>query len=120
LKQMDYKFTKKERLRSKKEFAKVFNDGRVFKGRYIVSYVLPNGYDYSRLGLVVSRKKGNAVRRNRIKRLLRESFRLNKNLLIIKVDMVIIPRYTFSTNLKLSDIEAGMKELFHKINTTLW
>lgn len=115
---MNFRFTKAERLTKNKEFEKVFNEGEVFKGTKIVFYVIANEYQYSRLGLVVSKKVGNAVQRNRIKRLLRESYRLNKHLLTTNVDIIALPRRTFTSNLKLLDIENEFKKLLKQINET--
>lgn len=113
---INYKFTKAERLLRKKEFDRVFSEGKVFKNKILVLYVALGVRKCSRLGLVVSKKIGNAVCRNRVKRLLREVFRLNKNMLTINVDIVIIPRNTFSPSLKLADIDAGFKKIIHQIN----
>ncbi len=55
-------------------------------------YAAPNGLQWSRLGLTVSRKAGNAVRRARWKRRLREVFRRNKPLLPVGYDLVVIVR----------------------------
>ncbi len=50
------------------------------------------GHEDKRMGLVVSRRLGNAVQRNRIKRLLREAFRLNRERLQGGVDYIFSPR----------------------------
>ena len=113
---MNFRFTKAEHLTLKKEFERVFNEGKIFKNDKVVLYVIPNDLQNSRLGLVVSKKIGNAVRRNRAKRLLREAYRLNKYLLTTHVDIIAIPRHPFSSDLKLSDFEGGFKKLLLQIN----
>ena len=62
-------------LTRKSEFKIVFEQGRKFPSKHLILYVLPNRLDHSRLGLAVSKKVGNAVTRNRVKRRLREVFR---------------------------------------------
>ena len=115
---MNFQFTKVEHLTRKKEFERVFNEGRVFKNNEVVLYIIPNELQHSRLGLVVSKKVGNSPRRNRAKRLLREAYRLNKHLLKTHVDIIAIPRHPFSSDLKLSDVEDGFKKLLLQINET--
>lgn len=114
---MNFRFTKAEHLTLKKEFEKVFHEGKICKDANIVLYVTENGLPYSRLGLVVSKKVGNAVRRNRAKRLLREAYRLNKHVLHPHVDIIAIPRHPFSSDLKLADIEQGFRRLLLQVNT---
>lgn len=118
LRYMNFRFTKAERLTKKKEFERVFSEGKVFKDTKIVFYIIANDYQYSRIGLVVSKKVGNAVQRNRVKRLLREAYRLNKHLLTVNVDIIAIPRRPFTSNLKLPDIENEFKKLLKQINET--
>ena len=113
---MGFQFRKTEHLTRKKEFERVFDEGTVFKNNEVVLYVVPNDFQHSRLGLVVSKKVGNSPRRNRAKRLLREAYRLNKHLLKMHVDIIAIPRHPFSSDLKLSDVENGFKKLLLQIS----
>src|SRR3990167_2908820 len=85
-------FTKEERLRKRRDIDKVFKEGRAFKGAIFNAYVLRNSLGHPRIGIVVGRKFGGAVQRNRIKRLLRESYRLNKGLVGEGIDMVLLPK----------------------------
>lgn len=79
------------RLSGKRRFARVFG-GRCSAGnKLLVVYAHPNDLPYSRMGLVVGRKCGKAVVRNRIKRLLRESFRLECDKFPPGFDLVFIP-----------------------------
>ena len=81
-------------LTRKSEFKNVFEQGRKFPSKYLVLYVSPNGLGHSRLGLSVSRKVGNAVTRNRVRRRIREIFRklLAENTLCR--DIVVVARST--------------------------
>lgn len=58
----------------------------------LVVFVRPNGLSFARLGVSVGRKHGNAVRRNRIKRVLRAAFRLTRPLLPAGNDYVLVPK----------------------------
>ncbi|NHC38547.1 ribonuclease P protein component [Bacillus sp. MM2020_1] len=85
---------KKElRIKKNKEFQTAFQKGQSFANRQFVIYSLPKeGQDYFRIGLSVSKKIGNAVTRNRIKRYVRQSiFELNEQLASGN-DYVIIAR----------------------------
>lgn len=85
-------FTKDQRIRKKTEFEAVFaRRQRAFDGPIGV-YVAPNQQPQSRLGISMSRKVGTAPRRNRIKRMLRESFRLQQHMLPAGWDIVVVPK----------------------------
>ncbi|HRD01449.1 MAG TPA: ribonuclease P protein component [Candidatus Saccharicenans sp.] len=89
---MDEHLRPVERIRSKKDFGEIYKKGRRLKGKYFLLVFQPNGLNYSRLGVVVSRKVGQATIRNRIKRRFRELFRRNKSLLPGHFDLVFIAR----------------------------
>ena len=85
-------FPKMNRLRKSPEFKAVFDARNVASDGVLLVFALPNELGRSRLGLSVSRKVGNAVVRNRWKRLIREAFRRNKHEISRNVDLVIIPQ----------------------------
>ena len=75
----DFRLPKDARLRKPQEFRHVYGNGKRYDGRFISAFVLPNELSSHRIGITASRKGvGNAVQRNRAKRLLREAFRLSK------------------------------------------
>ena len=88
---MSHSFPKSTRLLKSEDFDAVFAAKRSRADKRLVVFTLPNGLGHPRLGLVVSRKVGNAVVRNRWKRLLREAFRLAQDELPA-VDLVCLPR----------------------------
>jgi ribonuclease P protein component len=87
-----FKFHKEERLSRPSEFKRVFDRRCSVSNAHLIVYGLPNERDYCRLGLSVSRKVGPAVRRNRLRRLYREAFRLSRAELPVGLDLVLIPR----------------------------
>lgn len=81
---------RRDRIRRRAEFLKVQRSGVRRRGRYLTMLGLPNGRDASRLGVVAPRRLGDAVRRNRFKRLVRELFRLEERR--PGFDLVVLPR----------------------------
>ena len=86
------RFTKARRIRRRREFQRVFDLGPRTRGRYLTLLAAPNTEGKARLGIVASRKLGNAVLRNRAKRLIREVFRHGITAAEQGVDVVVIPR----------------------------
>ena len=81
------------RIKQGRDFAKVRQGGeRVVKGCLIANWLRLPEDARSRLGVVVGRKVGGAVIRSRVKRLLRESFRLHQHELTQPLDLVLVAR----------------------------
>jgi ribonuclease P protein component len=73
-----FSFPKGERLLNRKEFVNLNRSGKRYRTEHFTALFKENGLEVARLGITVSKRVGNAVKRNRIKRLVREFFRLNK------------------------------------------
>jgi ribonuclease P protein component, eubacterial len=87
------RFTKARRVRRRDEFQRVFDRSQRAKSQYWTVLIAPNDAGVVRLGIVASRKLGDAVRRNRAKRFIREVFRRSDLLPPGKgLDVVVIPR----------------------------
>ena len=85
-------FGKSQRVRRRSEFQQAFSAGYRVSSRYFTLILLPGATPPARLGIVASRKLGDAVRRNRAKRLIREVFRHLEPLPASGLDVVVIPR----------------------------
>ena len=88
----DERLRSQYRLRRGRDFQKVYRRRTVVSDPLLIVYSCENDCDYPRIGLSVSRKVGNAVVRNRWKRLLREAFRLRRAELPAGIDLVVSPR----------------------------
>lgn len=86
-----YKFKKKQKINKFINFKKKFKKTYFFYSSCILLYAKNNKFNYSRLGIIISKKNIKYSHdRNRIKRYIRESFRLNQNILKKKDYIVII------------------------------
>jgi ribonuclease P protein component len=96
-------------LRKRFEFRLVRDRGRRVHTKSFLLLVAPRGQPGSRLGITVARQVGNAVRRNRIKRLLRETFRRRPELFPRDADVVVIAKQQCAVR-GLSDVQAEMSQ----------
>lgn len=87
-----FSFPKSARLLARREFLLLQSRGKRRHCPHFVLLLSPAKNGRSRLGITVTRRFGNAVQRNKMKRLLREFFRINKEKIAPEQDMLIIPR----------------------------
>ena len=86
----DLRFPREATIRSRADYLKVQNTGQRTRGRNLIILFIDNGLPITRFGITVSRKTGNAITRNRIKRRLREIQRQNRSRFVSGKDMVVI------------------------------
>ena len=67
---------KTKMLKKNYEFRKVLTKGKYYSGNYIEAYILKNNFSYNLLGLAISVKTAKATKRNLIKRLIRENYKI--------------------------------------------
>lgn len=87
------KFRPHEHIRDPRDFRRAFDRRKPASDQLMIVYAAENGLDCCRLGISIGKKKvKRAVDRNRIKRLVREAFRLGKSEIPKGVDLVVVPR----------------------------
>ena len=90
----DQRFLPEYRIRRGIDFRRAYQRRCSAADERIIVYGRCNGLAHPRLGISASRRLGNAVVRNRWKRLLREAFRLTRSELPAEMDLIVIPRPT--------------------------
>lgn len=86
------RFPRARRLAATRDFDRVYALKQRAGDAHLLIFAAPNPVGATRIGLSVSRKHGNSVVRHRLKRLLREAYRLEQHALPEGVDLVLIPR----------------------------
>jgi len=109
------KFTQK--LKSNSDFTKVYNNGSSKANRYLVMYVMENSENYNRLGISISKKVGNSVKRHYFKRCVKESYRLHEEMFNSGLDIVVLARQG-ARDIKFKDIDSALMHLM-RINKVL-
>ncbi|HOD35017.1 MAG TPA: ribonuclease P protein component [Syntrophales bacterium] len=89
-------FRKNERIRKRSDYTTLHRQGKRVHAEHFTLILKKNPLGCRRLGVTTGKKVGNSVKRNRMKRLLREFFRLNKEKLPDSHDLWIIVRKDFS------------------------
>jgi ribonuclease P protein component len=102
-------FSKADRLRSSTDFKRVYDRKCSASNPCLIVYASANDLGRLRIGLSVSRKVGNAVARNRFKRLYREAVRLSRHELASSLDLVLIPRSAREPT--LIEVQQSLREL---------
>ena len=102
-----------DKLTRKSEFQKGYKQGRKYWDRYFVIYVRVNDLPTTRLGITMSKKVGGSVERNRVRRLVRESYRHLKPKLRARLDVIVIGRKV-ATGLKCQQAQSALFQLFRR------
>jgi ribonuclease P protein component len=103
----------KRKLSKTIEFKKVFSEGRRIEGKSLIIFILKNDYNFNRPGIIIKKETGKAVFRNKIKRQLREAFRMINKKLSPGYDIIVLAK----NNVKKSDyfeICHDLGNLFYK------
>ncbi len=99
-----------ESLKKNVDFGEIYKNGSSSADRYLVLYVKENDLGRNRVGISVSKKVGNSVVRHRVKRLIKESYRLHEESFHIGYDLVFIARVN-AKDCTYKDIESAICRL---------
>ena len=112
---LDHSFTKADRILKRNEFLQLSKLGRKLHNENFIVIYAPGHFGRSRLGITVTKKVGNAVTRNRIKRLVREYFRVNRDLLSGDWDINVIAKKK-AADLSSEKIFGSLCNIFERIS----
>ena len=95
------------KLRNNMEFKKVYNGGKNYWNRYLVLYVRKNNMINSRVGYSITKKIGNSVVRNKVRRRMKEIYRLKFNNIKEGYDLIFIPKKNI-VDISYKELESAM------------
>ena len=100
-------------LRGKSAFSLIYKKGKSTPDRYLVLFVMKNGFAYNRTAFIASKKVGKSVARNRARRLMKESYREIGGKLADGYDLVFIARNTIYGT-KCADVKKSMENVLKR------
>ena len=103
-----------ETLKKNYEFKNVLNKGKFYCSKHITVYISKNRIDKNVIGIAISKKIGKAVTRNRLKRLIRESYRLQKDEIKKGYNIVFLWNKNNVEDVKSNVIQEEMNKIFMK------
>ncbi|MCP8617205.1 ribonuclease P protein component [Salirhabdus salicampi] len=107
---------KKYRIKKNEEFQKILNKGRSFANRQFVLYYLEKkGQSHFRIGLSVGKRIGNAVKRNEIKRYIRQAFQELEQEIKHEYDFIVIARQP-AKDLNFFEVKKSVSHVLYKSN----
>jgi ribonuclease P protein component len=106
-----FRFRKKERINQPQDFRRVMKLGRRKSSRDFILFIQKNENTFHRLGIVVKKEVGPAAFRNRIKRYVREFFRLHKHQIQGSCDIILMIKRGCSLN-QYEEAEEELRRLF--------
>jgi len=110
-----YHFDKKSRIKKRSTFVELSRNGKKIHGKHFILNYRESQNASARLGITVSKRVGNAVVRNRIKRLCREFFRINRNRIDGNWDIHIIAKKEVSI-IASQDIFTSLRSMFNHLS----
>ena len=106
------------RLRRPDQFQRVRREGRTFHHHLLLLNVAPNRRKHTRCGIVVSKRVGKAVQRNRARRRIREAVRLVFDHIVVGVDLVFIVRTVDVAEVPFTVLQSTIEHLLRRAG--LW
>ena len=103
----------KQKIKKSNEFRLIYLKGKKIFGKFIVIYFLPKDQTENRLGIIVKKSIGNAVFRNKVKRILREIWWKKANQYISGCDVIIIARVNIK-EASFNEIESEIRDLLQR------
>ena len=108
----DFCLPRAERLKFTRDFDRVFRDGKVLQSDFFTVMYVKNSLDYNRIAVMVKRKFGKAHERNKIRRWIKEAYRLMKSELARGFDIIILPRKALSEVFRSLSYSLVQRELY--------
>lgn len=111
-----FSLTKADRILKRRDFIALSQTGRRIQNEHFIALFFPNSCGRSRIGITVTKKVGSAVKRNKIKRLVREYFRLNRHDLSGNWDINLIAKRQIA-DFSSERVHRSLKNLFEHISS---
>ena len=107
-----------ESIKKTADFKRVYKFGKAASNRFFVMYVLPNDRNQTRLGLSIGKKIGKAVVRNKLRRWIKEFFRLN----VIDLDCadIVVVARSFAGELAISGRYSDVEDSLSCLVRAVW